>query len=449
MVRAVIRVPAMPDENQSSFRPASFGTAAHNTTSTTNNAAATTGKNMNKIPSLVFDMEDMHDLTEINNNSQPYHSTEGMTDVIHRLRSVQEPKSEIEYMLLLHVRIAHEEALKRGNTPLTIPELADTLRRLGYKVKLLTALGGGWGGACLRNLRHSFLIISVQAKDGSHPSFVVDPRFRDQFEIAHATERYENILASVDQQLVTTQDRLAKLVELLCAEMAKAFIEKGATLPPWRQYNAMLSKWEPRRSEEVDLTHVSDAMAAAAAALNNGAGLGSLPPTAAVNQMMMDNMINNNDNNNDSADVANNNNNMMMMMMSPSHQTRAPEGAPSPISEGAETLGGWSSETADSALLPGDDDADGGGGGGRVTRGSTTTGAALGTESGGEEEIGNNIAGLVPLLQQQQHQLQLQKHLHQQLQQQQQQQQHPLQHVYEDIRARAASLPNRRHNTWA
>jgi len=442
MVRAVIRVPAMPDENHSSLRPASFGTAGHNTTST-NNAATTTGKNMNKIPSLVFDMEDMHDLTEINNNSQPYHSTEGMTEVIQRLRSVQEPKSEIEYMLVLHVRIAHEEALKRGNTPLTIPELADTLRRLGYKVKLLTALGGGWGGACLRNLRHSFLIISVQAKDGSHPSFVVDPRFRDQFEIAHATERYENILASVDQQLVATQDRLAKLVELLCAEMAKAFIEKGATLPPWRQYNAMLSKWEPRRSEEVDLTHGSDAMAAAAAALNNGAGLGSLPPTAAVDQMMMmDNIINNKDNNNDSADVANNNNNMIMMM-SPSHQTRAPEGAPSPISEGAETLGGWSSETADSAILPEDDDADGGEGRGRGTHGTATSGAALGTESGGEEEVGNNIAGFVPLLQQQQHQLQLQKHLHQQLQQ------HPLQHVYEDIRARAASLPNRRHNTWA
>ncbi len=57
------------------------------------------------------------------------------------------------------------------------------------------------------------------------------------------------------------------MVEILCAEMARAFSESGTPLPPWRQFAAMLSKWQPRRSEEVDVT----------AALNNGAGL-LLPP---------------------------------------------------------------------------------------------------------------------------------------------------------------------------
>ena len=56
-------------------------------------------------------------------------------------------------------------------------------------------------------------------------------------------------------------------MEILCAEMARAFSESGTPLPPWRQFAAMLSKWQPRRSEEVDVT----------AALNNGAGL-LLPP---------------------------------------------------------------------------------------------------------------------------------------------------------------------------
>ena len=59
------------------------------------------------------------------------------------------------------------------------------------------------------------------------------------------------------------------MVEILCSEMARAFAETGTPLPPWRQHAAMLSKWAPRRSEEVDVT----------AALNNGAGL-LLPPTA-------------------------------------------------------------------------------------------------------------------------------------------------------------------------
>lgn len=61
-----------------------------------------------------------------------------------------------------------------------------------------------------------------------------------------------------------------QVVELLCSEMARAFGETGTPLPPWRQHAAMLSKWQPRRSEEVDVT----------AALNNGAGL-LLDPMAA------------------------------------------------------------------------------------------------------------------------------------------------------------------------
>ena len=242
-------------------------------------------------------------------------------------------------MLLLHVRFAREDAAKRG-AALTVPELADTLRRLGYAVKIRTALGGGSGGACLRSLRHSFLTVSVPGPSGSM-AYVLDPRFRDQFEIAHATPRYARVLAAVGPELVSSQDRLNKVrgrppraaagcraqsaatrrrcrmlaeragcrrgsrrrrsclpplvppactraaptptlpslrtrhpslpqvVEILCSEMARAFAETGTPLPPWRQHAAMLSKWAPRRSEEVDVT----------AALNNGAGL-LLPPPA-------------------------------------------------------------------------------------------------------------------------------------------------------------------------
>mgnify|MGYP007114774439 CR=1 FL=1 len=65
--------------------------------------------------------------------------------------------------LLVHVRLAREDAAKRGNH-LSVPGLADTLRRLGYHVKIRTALGGGWGGACLRNLRHQFLTVDFSAQ---------------------------------------------------------------------------------------------------------------------------------------------------------------------------------------------------------------------------------------------------------------------------------------------
>ena len=87
-------------------------------------------------------------------------------------------------MLLLHVRFAREDAAKHGHA-LTIAELADTLRRLGYSVKIRTALGGGPGGSCLRSLRHSSLAISLAGPSGPMP-YVLDPRFREQVGAAHA-----------------------------------------------------------------------------------------------------------------------------------------------------------------------------------------------------------------------------------------------------------------------
>ena len=89
----------------------------------------------------------------------------------------------------------------------------------------------------------------MQASTGS-VNYLVDPKFREQFEIAHASPRYAAVLAAAPADFVGTEERIVPLVELLCAEMSAAFRAAGATLPPWRQAGAMLSKWRPRRSED-------------------------------------------------------------------------------------------------------------------------------------------------------------------------------------------------------
>jgi hypothetical protein len=43
-------------------------------------------------------------------------------------------------------------------------EVAEALLGLGHSVTVRTALGGGGGGECLRNLRHVFLSVRVQAR---------------------------------------------------------------------------------------------------------------------------------------------------------------------------------------------------------------------------------------------------------------------------------------------
>ena len=45
---------------------------------------------------------------------------------------------------------------------LDILEVAEGLRKLGHTVTIRSALGGGGGNECLRNLRHRFLTCAVQ-----------------------------------------------------------------------------------------------------------------------------------------------------------------------------------------------------------------------------------------------------------------------------------------------
>ena len=45
-------------------------------------------------------------------------------------------------------------------------EVAEALLGLGHSVTVRTALGGGGGGECLRNLRHVFLSVRLQVGSG-------------------------------------------------------------------------------------------------------------------------------------------------------------------------------------------------------------------------------------------------------------------------------------------
>ena len=56
-------------------------------------------------------------------------------------------------------RLLSENGTQQG---LDIYEVAEGLRKLGHAVTLRSALGGGGGNECLRNLRHSFLTCRMQ-----------------------------------------------------------------------------------------------------------------------------------------------------------------------------------------------------------------------------------------------------------------------------------------------
>lgn len=157
-------------------------------------------------------------------------------------------------------------------------DLVAAAQALGFTVRLRDCVGGGAGAQCLRNLRHSFLILSPSAHGGrsslrpQHTSaaaaseeVIIDPTFRDNFVIAHPSPRYSAALEALPPVFIGTLSTVQPLVELLCAEMALAFKEAGIVMPPWRSLRSMMTKWMPRRSLDLPLP------AAAAAAVHASA----------------------------------------------------------------------------------------------------------------------------------------------------------------------------------
>ena len=81
----------------------------------------------------------------------------------------------------------------------------------------------------------------------------MDPCFKEQFEIAHVNPRYALVLAEVPSIFIGSEEQIIGVVEIMSKEINRAFQQAGATLPPWRHTASMLSKWRPRKSEDLSV----------------------------------------------------------------------------------------------------------------------------------------------------------------------------------------------------
>ena len=68
--------------------------------------------------------------------------------------------------LASHMQLVQRLLVESGERQgLDVFEVAEGLRKLGHAVTIRSALGGGGGNECLRNLRHRFLTCRMQGKD--------------------------------------------------------------------------------------------------------------------------------------------------------------------------------------------------------------------------------------------------------------------------------------------
>ena len=138
--------------------------------------------------------------------------------------------------------------------------VGDALAAGGYHVDMRVSLGGGKGQACLRNLRHAYVV--AKGRDGEewrpHEHLVVEADFASQFVIAKPTPAYEEFFRGIPREFVGTMEDLVDVVELVCAKMRRAFEDRDMVFPVWRHASSMLSKWISKRMETVELTREED-----------------------------------------------------------------------------------------------------------------------------------------------------------------------------------------------
>lgn len=82
-------------------------------------------------------------------------------------------------------------------------------------------------------------------ENGDHPPswLIVDMDFKSQFELARPTPAYKELTDTLPHVFVGTEDKLNKIISLLCSAAKQSLRERGLHIPPWRTATYMQSKW--------------------------------------------------------------------------------------------------------------------------------------------------------------------------------------------------------------
>lgn len=105
---------------------------------------------------------------------------------------------------------------------------------------------------CLRNLRHNFLL--CRKKAGRPEEIAIEPKFREQFQIARPTREYQEFYQAIPASFIGSLDCLSDAVKLICVEIERSFESSDLTVPTWRKYPNLVSKWLPRRWKDTDVS---------------------------------------------------------------------------------------------------------------------------------------------------------------------------------------------------
>ncbi|XVE60181.1 hypothetical protein DITRI_Ditri05aG0107400 [Diplodiscus trichospermus] len=91
-------------------------------------------------------------------------------------------------------------------------------------------------------------------ENGKPKRLIVDMEFRSQFELARPTVNYREMINNLPLTFVGTEEKLNRIIPLLCSAAKRSLKENGLHVPPWRKPAYMLSKWLSKNCKKVSVS---------------------------------------------------------------------------------------------------------------------------------------------------------------------------------------------------
>ncbi|PIA41786.1 hypothetical protein AQUCO_02200307v1 [Aquilegia coerulea] len=111
---------------------------------------------------------------------------------------------------------------------------------------------------------YEYIDIIMEDKNGGSIRLIVDLDFNSQFELARPTPTYSHLLKALPTIFVGSEDKLLKIVSILCSAAKQSLKERGLHIPPWRKTSYMQSKWISSESQKASTTDKENSKKAAA-----------------------------------------------------------------------------------------------------------------------------------------------------------------------------------------
>ncbi|XP_040995914.1 uncharacterized protein LOC121242080 [Juglans microcarpa x Juglans regia] len=160
-------------------------------------------------------------------------------------------KVEVDVLekILVHVK---EMGIAREPTPLK-KSLVARLKMDGYEASLCKTYSVCTLGRSKGDYEYIDVMVGDSNGDGKPERLIVDMDFRSHFEVARPTPTYKELTDAIPTVFVGTEEKLKKIISLLCQAAKESLKERGLHIPPWRKASYMQSKWLSKDYKKVSV----------------------------------------------------------------------------------------------------------------------------------------------------------------------------------------------------